>query len=108
MQWTVETLDVRVDAELDDLPVSLRARLTRMFELIEMVGAAYMREPHVKHIEGRLWEIRAKASDGIARALYVTTRGNRLIVVHVFAKKSSKTPRRALRIARERLREVKP
>jgi phage-related protein len=62
----------------------------------------------VKHVEGKLWELRAKAADGIARGLYVTASGRRVVVLHVFVKKSQKTPQRALDTARERLKQLGP
>ena len=105
MRWTVETLNI-VDAEIEGLPVSLQARLIRLMEMVEQVGLEQMHEPHVKHIEGKIWELRAKASEGIARGLYVT--GRRVVVLHVFVKKSHKMPRSALDIARERMKTMKP
>lgn len=59
VRWTVETLDEAVDAELEALPPSLRARMLRLMEMVENVGLENMREPHVKHIDGKLWELRA-------------------------------------------------
>lgn len=67
MRWAVETLGEAVDAELEALPPSLRARMLRLMEMVENVGLENMREPHVKHIEGKPWEFRAKAAEGIAR-----------------------------------------
>lgn len=107
MQWTVETLNI-VDAEIEGLPRSLQARLIRLMEMVERVGLEQIHEPHVKHVEGKIWELRAKASEGIARGLYVTMTGRRVVVLHVFVKKSQKTPRGALDIARERMKTVKP
>jgi phage-related protein len=108
MRWTVETLDERVDAEIDALPPSLQARLIRLLEMVETVGLDQLREPHVKHVEGKMWELRAKASEGIARGLYVTLTGRRVVVLHVFVKKTQKTPSSALKIARERMKSVQP
>jgi phage-related protein len=107
VRWSVETLDV-VDAEIEALPPGLQARLIRLLEMIENVGLEQLREPHVKHLEGKLWELRAKAPEGIARGLYVTVTRRRVIVLHVFVKKSQKTPRGALDIARERMKQVTP
>jgi phage-related protein len=107
MQWTVETLNATVDAEIEALPPSLRARLIRLMETVEAVGLENLREPHVKHLDGKLWELRAKAAEGIARGLYVTATGRRVIVLHVFVKKSQKTPRNALNVALERMKQVK-
>ena len=88
------------------LPVSLRARMLRLLETVENVGLEALRAPHVRHLEGKLWELRVRAEDGIARGIYVTAAGRRLVVLHVFAKKSRKTPSRALATARERMRQV--
>jgi phage-related protein len=66
-----------------------------------------MREPHVKHLEGPLWEMRMKGRDGISRAIYVTAKGRR-VVVRVFVKKTPKTPRRELDLALERAKEINP
>ncbi|MEX0853122.1 MAG: type II toxin-antitoxin system RelE/ParE family toxin [Bauldia sp.] len=107
MRWTVETLSAVVDAEIEALSPSLRARLIRLAEAIEAVGLEKMREPHVKHVEGKLWEMRAKSAEGIARGFYVTASGRRVVILHVFVKKSRKTPLKALNTARERMKQVK-
>jgi phage-related protein len=105
VRWTVETLDP-VDAEIEALPPGLQARVLRLLEAIENVGLDSLHEPHVRHLDGKLGELRAKAQEGIARGIYVTASGRRVVVLHVFAKKTQKTPRRALEIARERMKQV--
>lgn len=107
MTWVVETLNEAVDREMAALPVSLRTRLLRIVELIEAVGLANVHAPHVEHLEGKLWEMRAKSAEGIARAIYVTATGQRIVVVHAFVKKSQKTPAKALALARQRAKEVR-
>ncbi len=106
MGWTVETLGEEVDDELEALPVSLRARLLRLMEMVETIGLDRMRQPHVRHLEGKLWELRAKGADGIARGIYLTVTGRRVIILHVFVKKSQRTPAGALSLARERMKRV--
>ena len=105
MQWFVETLAV-VDEEISRLPVGLRARLLRLLVTVERVGLDQMRAPHVKHLEGKLWELRVSAQEGIARGLYVTTFGRRIVVLHVFEKKTQATPRRAIELALDRMKGV--
>ncbi|MGV8937219.1 MAG: type II toxin-antitoxin system RelE/ParE family toxin [Allorhizobium sp.] len=95
------------DREIRALPPGLQARLIRLLEAVETIGLEQLREPHVKHLEEKLWEFRAKAAEGIARGIYVTVTGRKVVVLHVFIKKSQKTPRTALEIARERLRQMK-
>ncbi len=106
MKWIVETLNETVDHELEALPVDMQARFIRVVELIETYGLAQVGPPHVKNLEGALWEIRLKGRAGISRALYVTARERRVVVVRVFVKKTQKTPRREIQLALERAREI--
>ena len=94
MAWTVETLNGTVDAELADLPADMRARFVRVAELIEAVGLLNVREPHVKHLRGAVWEMRLTGKAGIARALYVTARGQRVIVRPGVRKEDAEDSRR--------------
>jgi phage-related protein len=104
--WRVEFLDERVEAQLEALPADIRARFLLISRLIESDGLHKLREPYVKHLEGPLWEMRMKGRDGIARAAYVTATGWRVVVVHVFSKKTQKTPRREIETALRRAKEV--
>ena len=105
MGWTVETVSA-ADSEILAPPAKPRARLIRLLEAVENVGLDALREPHVKHLDGKLWELRVRAEEGIARGIYVTATGRRVVVLHVFVKKSRKTPQRALATARERMKRV--
>lgn len=107
MTWSVETLNATVEAELEALPLDMRARFTRISLLITSHGLDRVREPYVKHLEGRLWEMRMSGRDGISRAIYVTARGHRVVVVRVFVKKTEKTPRGEIDLALRRAEEVR-
>lgn len=104
--WTVETLNATVDAEIEALPKDLRARLSQIAALIEAVGFENLPAHYVKHLEGKLWELRLKGRSGIGRAIYVTLTGKRLIVLTAFVKKTQKTPIRELATARQRAKEL--
>lgn len=106
MPWTVVFLDDRVEAEMTLQPEDIRARFDRTTRLIAAFGVGRLPAKLVRHIEGRLWELRMKGKDGIARALYVTASGQRVVIVRVFTKKTQKTPRREIKLALERANEV--
>lgn len=106
MTWTVETLNATVDEEIEALPADMRARFVRIAELIAMSGLENVHQPHIKHIEGQIWEMRMKGRDGISRALYVTAKKKRVVIVRAFIKKTEKTPRREIEIALTRAKEV--
>ena len=84
--WTVELLNQQVRDELGALPNDMKARFRRIAGLIQDYGLEKVSEPYVKHLEGSL----------ISRALYVTARGRRVIVVRVFIRKTQKIPRNEL------------
>lgn len=107
MHWTIEFVDADVREKLYALPLDMRAVFERISHLIENHGLAGMREPYVKHLEGPVWEMRLKGRDGIARAAYVTVKDRRVVVVHVFRKKTEKTPRRDIEFALKKAKEVR-
>jgi phage-related protein len=107
MAWTVETLNETVDAELAALPADMRARLVRISELIGSVGLPNVKEPHVRRVRGPLWEIRLKGKAGIARALYVTAKEQRVVILRAFVKKTEKTPPGEIELALKRAEEVR-
>lgn len=106
MSWIVETLNATVDAELEALPADMRAYLQRIVGLIENYGLEQVHGPYIKHLEDRLWEMRLKGRAGIARAIYVTAVGKRVVILRAFIKKTQKTPRKELELAHLRAKEV--
>ena len=105
MAWTLDICPA-AEAELLAMPPDIRARFLRVAELLEAFGPQQVGMPHVRHLEDKLWEMRLQGRDGIARAVYVAQSGQRLTVLHVFSKKTQKTPRHALITARMRLRRL--
>jgi phage-related protein len=75
--WQVEILNETVAAKIAALPADMQARFLRLAERIASAGLESLTEPHVKRLEGKLWELRLTGRDGIARALYVTAIGQR-------------------------------
>ena len=103
--WTVR-LHPLAEPELLALPADMRARFLRVAELLEALGPQQVGLPHVRPLEGKLWEMRMKGRDGIARAVYAAVQGRTLMVLHVFVKKTQQTPRAAIDTARKRLESV--
>lgn len=100
--WTVE-LHPLAEPELRALPADRRARFLRVAELLETFGPQQVGLPHVRPLAGKLWEMRMQGRDGISRAVYAALAGRRLLVLHVFVKKTQATPRKAIETARKRL-----
>ncbi|MDX5329020.1 MAG: type II toxin-antitoxin system RelE/ParE family toxin [Marinobacter sp.] len=105
MDWEIEFYG-KVEEELAKLPPKIQARMIRLMELMEKHGAN-LGEPHTKPLGDELFEIRAKAKEGIGRGIFCYMQGKRIIVLHVFVKKDQKIPKKDLELANERLKEVK-
>lgn len=106
MGWAVKFLNATVEREIAELPADMQARLIRIVELIESFGLQGLREPHVKHLTGKLWEIRLSGRSGIGRVIYVTAIGQQIVLLRAFIKKTQKTPAREIELAMLRLKDM--
>ena len=62
--------------------------------------------PHTRSMGNGLFEIRAKAKEGLGRFFYCTKINKQIVILHGFIKKEQKTPKTHLKIAQARLKEV--
>ena len=107
LSWRVEVV-AEARAELQDWPIELRASLTRIVERIEALGLARVGEPLVKHLEGKLWEMRPSGRRVEGRALYVAASGRRVVIVLAFQKRTQKTPQHLIDVALRRAKALAP
>lgn len=105
MDWEVDFYP-GVEQDILDMPPKLQARMLRLLELIEAHGAN-LGPPHTEAMGDGLFEIRAKAKEGIGRGLFCYMDGPHVQVLHAFVKKTAKTPRADLKLAKSRMKEVK-
>ncbi len=103
--WTIKYYSEQVEQEVLDLPPGLLARYLRLTDLLIQFGAN-LGMPHTRAMGDRLFELRVKGSEGIARIFYCTLVGQRIVILHSFVKKTQKTPQKELKLARQRLWEV--
>ncbi len=78
-----------------------RAVVLILIDLLEERGTA-LREPFAKHVEDGIWELRARGPDGAYRVLYFHWFGHTFGLLHGVTKRTQKTPRAELEIARRR------
>ncbi|MBI5445744.1 MAG: type II toxin-antitoxin system RelE/ParE family toxin [Deltaproteobacteria bacterium] len=105
MRWAIGYYSEEVRLEIEPLPVGVRASYARLTELLEEFGVD-LRMPHSRAMGGGLFELRLRGPEGIARVLYCTKVGKRIVILHSFVKKTQETPKRDLEVARRRQREV--
>ena len=88
------------------LPVALQARYigltNRMLEFGPHLGL-----PHTDAFGGGLFELRLKGAEGIARVFFCTMVEQEIVMLHSFIKKTQKTPEKELKLAKQRMKEIK-
>jgi phage-related protein len=106
VDWKITFYSVRVEAEINALPAGLVARFVRYAERMEIYGPN-LGMPHTRSMGDGLFELRLKATEGIARVFFCTVVGRQIVMLHQFVKKSEKTPKRELKIAWNRMKEIR-
>lgn len=106
MAYSIIYYSQEVQEDIMKLPVTLQARyisLTdRMIEYGPNLGL-----PHTDSFGGGLFELRLKGVEGIARVFFCVMVEQEIIMLHSFIKKSQKTPVKELKIAKQRMKEIK-
>ena len=106
MNWKVTFYSPSLEEAILQLPAGFVARFLRYAERMEIYGPD-LGMPHTRAMGRGLFELRLKATEGIARVFYCTVVSRQIVMLHQFTKKSEKTPRKELDIARRRMEEVK-
>jgi phage-related protein len=83
-------------------PPKVQARFLHVFELLEERGIQ-LGMPHVRHIKGKIYEIRVEQDTNTYRLLYFVYTGRRFVMLHGFQKKTAKTPPGEIEIAEKRM-----
>ena len=89
-----------VEKFLDSLDVKMRAKSLYGLAILEEYGNR-LREPYSKALSDGLFELRIKFAGVIARIFYFFVVNNRIILTNGFVKKTTKTPKAELDLARK-------
>ncbi len=105
MKWKITFYSERIEAQALKLPSGILASLLHIMEMIEELGPN-LGKPYVGKLDSGLYEIRSKGKEGIGRSLYCTIKGKEIVILHSFIKKTQKTPKKDLDLAKKRMKEV--
>ena len=106
MNWTITYYSDSVQEEILAMPAGFLARYLRYSDRMEVYGPD-LGMPHTRAMGDGLFESRLRAAEGIARVFYCTVTGKKIVMLHVYFKKTKKTPSRELATAQRRLKEIK-
>lgn len=80
--------------------IKMRARLLKTVELLAKNGTD-LRMPYSEHLVDGIFEIRAKVGSNISRVLYFFVIGKRIVLTNGFVKKTQKTPKSEIELAKK-------
>ncbi len=105
MSWKITFFNQKVEAETLAFPAGILANFLHILEMIEDFGPA-LGKPHTAPTGAGMFEIQAKGREGIGRALFCTVKGQEIVILHSFIKKTQRTPKKELEKARRRMKEL--
>lgn len=105
MNWSIEYYSNDIEKKILALPDGLLARYLRLTDLLIEFGSN-LGLPHTRVLDEGLIELRIKSKEGIARVFYCTMISKKIVMLHVFIKKSNKIPKKEIQIAKNRMKEV--
>jgi len=106
MTWKISYYNKSVAEGVGAWPEKIRAKYLYILKLITDLGPN-LGPPHTDSMGDGLFEIRAKGQEGIGRAFFYTIVGKEVVILHEFIKKTQETPKKELKTARTRLKEVR-
>lgn len=98
--YTLPNGEKPVQEFLDSLDVKMRTKAVHSISLLEEYGNQ-LREPHSKSIGDGIFELRIKFASDITRIFYFFVVGNTIVLTNGFVKKTMKTPRQEIDLAKK-------
>ena len=106
MKWKITFFNEKVEHKTLSFPIGILANFLHIVEMIEEFGPA-LGKPYTASMGKGLFEIRAKGKEGIGRSFFCGIKGREVVILHSFIKKSQKTPKKEIELAKTRMKEVK-
>ena len=92
--------EVPVEEFLDSVNPKMRAKIFGLLGILQEKGNM-LREPYSKHLDDGIYELRCKFGSDVTRVLYFFYFEGKIILTNGFVKKTTKTPKSELILARK-------
>ena len=99
-----ENGEVPVEEFLNSVNPRMRARIFGLWGILQEKDNM-LREPYSKHLNDGIFELRCKFRSDIIRVLYFFYYEGKIILTNAFIKKTQKTPKEEIQIARDRRKD---
>ena len=99
--YELPTGECPVEEFIGSLSPKMRAKMIGLMEILEEKGNL-LREPYSKHLKDGIFELRCQLGNNITRVLYFFYYQKKIVVTNGFVKKTQKTPKEEILLARQR------
>lgn len=93
-----------VEEFIDSLDAKTQAKFFSKVSLLERHGQK-LPQPHADYLEDGIYELRFTGPKGQIRVLYFFFHGNKIVLTNGFIKKTRKTPRKEIKLAKVRRKD---
>ena len=106
MSYKITFYNLSVQSDLEEWPSGIYASFVRIAEQMTSSGPN-LGLPYTRAMGDGLFEMRARGREGIGRAFFCALVGRKVVILHVFIKKTQTTPTKEMALARKRMKEIK-
>lgn len=103
MNWIIE-LNKSVEQFIKDLDDKTQVEVLNTMNLLSEHGLN-LKMPFVKHIQGKMYELRVMENKNNYRFFYFAYTGKKFVFIHSILKKTQKTPKKDLDLALKRMND---
>ena len=96
-----ESGEVPVEEFLNSVNPKMRAKIFGLLSILQEKGNM-LKEPYSKHLDDGIFELRCKFGSDIVRILFFFYHEGRIVLTNGFVKKTQKTPKEEIQIAKDR------
>lgn len=96
--------EVPVEEFLDSINPKMRAKIYGLMEILQEKGNM-LREPYSKHLDDGIYELRCKFGSDVTRVLYFFYYDGKIVMTNGFVKKTQKTPKKEIKLAKDRRKD---
>ncbi len=105
--WRTQSGKSPVGEYIDDIDnIEERAEILSLLKGVQENGTGAV-GVEFRQIEGKLWELKIRLRNHQHRIFYVVLKGNEMVLLHAYLKKTQKAPSNDIQVAKHRMKQLR-
>ena len=105
MTYQIQYFNPKLQLQIEAWPIGIFAGFVRIAEQMQLSGPS-LGMPYTRALGRGLFEVRLRGREGIGRVFFCCLKGERIVLLHAFIKKTQNTPQKEIHLAMQRMKEV--